>query len=152
MMAFRERDVRNDIHDRLIATHAFTDVYISGLPEDSGSAASDLCAAAIEPVGGSLTSGWDAQTDGGLYYGASVNVTLMARNDDVQVRDETAEMLLGYLHNAVNGQSLAGITVPGRTLVTSWSWQKAMPPERRIMATVGYWFIVDGWDEFDVAE
>ena len=46
----RERDIRNAIRDALVATNQFSDVWISGLPEDRGQGASDLLAAAIEPV------------------------------------------------------------------------------------------------------
>ncbi len=146
----RERDVRNAIHDALLATNAFTDVWITGLPEDSGSAASDLLAAAIEPVGSALNTGWDAQIDGGLCYASTVTVTLLARNDDAQLRDEMCEELLNCLHNAVNGTSLAGITLPGKTIVIAWRWMPPAPPERRIAATVSFQYLVT-WEDFDVS-
>ncbi len=145
----RERDVRNAIRDALLATNAFGDaVWITGLPEDSGSAASDLLAAAIEPQSTNLNTGWDAQTDGGLCYSSTVTVTLLARNDDAQLRDEQAEQLLDVLANAVNGVSLAGITLPGKTYVSAWAWRPAMAPERRIAATVSFQYLVlwEGWD------
>ena len=144
----RERDVRNAIHNVLLATNAFTGVYITGLPEDAGAAASDLLAAAIEPAGSQLNTGWDAQTDGGLCYASTVTVTLLARNDDAQLRDEQAEQLLDVLANAVNGTSLAGITLPGKTYVSAWRWQPPAPPERRIAATVSFSYLVtwEGWD------
>jgi hypothetical protein len=144
----RERDVRLAIRDALLATGAFSDVWLSGLPENYGGAASDLTAAAIEPASTSLTTGWDAPLDGGLDYTAGLNVTLLARHEDPQLRDELAELLLNTLASAVNGQSLAGITLPGKTLVQSWTWQPAAPPERRIMAVVSCAYLVtwEGWD------
>ena len=144
----RERDVRNAIKTALLATGAFSDVWLSGLPESCGRAASDLTAAAIEPSATSLTTGWDAQLAGGLDYTARLTVTLLARHEDPQLRDELAEQLLSTLHNAVNGQSLAGFTLPAKTLVQSWSWQPASPPERRIAATVSFSYLVtwEGWD------
>jgi hypothetical protein len=144
----RERDVRIAIRDALLATGAFADVWLSGLPESYGGAASDLTAAAIEPVATSLTTGWDAPLAGGLDYTARLNAVLLARHEDPQLRDELAEQLLAVLHNAINGQSLAGITLPGKTLVQSWAWQPAAPPERRIAAIVSYSYLVtwEGWD------
>jgi hypothetical protein len=144
----RERDVRLAIHDALVATGAFTEVRLTGLPEDYGIRASDLTAAAIEPVSTSYTTGWDSQTTGQLDYTAQLGVTLLARAEDPQLRDELAEQLLNSLHNAVNGQSLAGLTLPGKTLVTSWRWEKPAPPERRIQATVQFAYFVtwEGWD------
>jgi hypothetical protein len=146
----RERDVRTAIHDALVATHAFGAVLLSGLPEDCGAGASDLTAAAIEPAGTSLTTGWDAQLAGGLDFTATCTVTLLARHEDPQLRDELAEQLLDYLHNAVNGQSLAGFTLPGKTMVASWRWQPPAPPERRIAATVSFAYLVT-WEGFDTS-
>jgi hypothetical protein len=144
----RERDVRNAIRDALVATNAFAGVWLSGRPEDYGQGASELTAAAIEPVATSLTTGWDAQTAGELDFTATVTVTLLARSEDPQLRDELAEQLLDVLHNAVNGQSLAGFTLPGKTIVQSWRWQPVTPPERRIQATVSFAYLVtwEGWD------
>jgi hypothetical protein len=144
----RERDVRIAIRDALLATGAFSDVWLSGLPEDYGGAASDLAVAAIQPSGSSLTTGWDAQTQGALDYTARVNVTILARHEDPQLRDELAEQLLNFLHDAINGQSLAGFTLPAKTMVQSWNWQPPAPPERRIQAVVTFAYLVtwEGWD------
>ncbi|SRR5579883_517279 len=147
----RERDVRNAIQAALLATGAFSDVWLSGLPENYGGAASDLTAAAIEPSGTSLTAGWDAQTAGDLSFTARLTVTLLARHNDPQLRDELAEQLLDYLHNAINGQSLAGYTLPAKTLVHSWQWQPPAPPERRIAAVVSFAYLIT-WDGFDISQ
>jgi hypothetical protein len=146
----RERDVRNAIRDALVATHAFSGVWLSGLPEDYGQGASELTAAAIEPVATTYTTGWDAQTDGGLDFTATLNVTLLARHEDPQLRDELVEQLLDTLANAVNGVSLASFTLPGKTFVQSWRWQPALAPERRIQASVTYAYIVT-WEGFDTS-
>jgi hypothetical protein len=144
----RERDVRNAIKTALVATGAFSDVWLTGLPEDYGHGASELTAAGIDPVSTSLTTGWDAQTAGSLDYTATCTVTLLARLEDAQLRDELAEQLLDILHNAVNGVSLASFTLPGTTMVTSWRWNPPAPPERRISATVSFAYLVtwEGWD------
>jgi hypothetical protein len=67
----RERDVRNAIQTALLATGAFSDVWITGLPENYGHGASDFTAAAIEPTGTTFTTGWDASSEGTLDYTAS---------------------------------------------------------------------------------
>jgi hypothetical protein len=146
----RERDVRNAIQEALIATGAFSGVWLSGLPEGFGQAASELTAAAIEPLSTRLATGWDAAPTGGLDYTAELIVTLLARHPDPQLRDELAEQLLDFMINAVNGQSLAGFTLPQQTMITSWRWLPAKPPERRISATVGFAYIVT-WDDFDTS-
>jgi hypothetical protein len=148
----RERDVRNAIQAALVATGAFSDVWITGLPESYGQGVSDLTAAAIEPVSTGLTTGWDAPPGGGLDYSATVTVTLLARHPDAQLRDEWAEQLLDTLANAVNGRSLAGFTLPGRTMVTAWKWLPPAPPERRIATTVSFAYLIAGWANFDVSQ
>jgi hypothetical protein len=148
----RERDVRNAVKDALVATGAFSDVWLTGLPEGYGRGASDLTAAAIEPIETSVTTGWDAAPTGGLDYTASLSVTLMARHPDPQLRDELAEQLLTLLANAVNGRSLAGFTMMQKTMVTGWRWQPPKPPERRIAATVEFAYLVGGWGSFDTSQ
>jgi hypothetical protein len=146
----RERDVRNAIQELLLASGAFSNVWITGLPEDYGHGASSLTAAAIEPVSTQLTSGWDSSPSGGLDYTSKLSVSLLARHPDPQLRDELAEQLLDLLINAVNGQSLADLTIPQQTVITSWQWLAPAPPERRITATVDFAYLVT-WDGFDTS-
>ncbi|MHB1558862.1 MAG: hypothetical protein ACYC61_15525 [Isosphaeraceae bacterium] len=146
----RERDVRNAIQASLLATGAFSDVWLTGLPEDYGQGASNITAAAIEPVATRQLGGWDSSPAGALELRADLAVTLLARHPDPQLRDELAEQLLDYLINAVNGSSLAGLTVPQCTLVTSWKWQSPKAPERRITATVEFTYLV-AWNSFDTS-
>lgn len=147
----RERDVRNAIQAALMATGAFSGVWITGLPEKCGQGASDLTAAAIEPVGTTCTTGWDSAPAGNLDYTATCTVTLLARHPDPQLRDELAEQLLDYLNNAINGQSLAGFTLPQKTMVTEWRWETATVPERRIAATISFAYLVT-WESFDISQ
>jgi len=145
----RDRDVRNAIQAALVATNAFDGVWIWGLPEDYGTRASQLAAAAIEPVSSTQDDRWDSQTAGGLVITSRVRITLLYRKDDPQVRDEGVELLLNTTANALNGQNLAGLTLPAWTRLTAWSWQPPTPPERRITATFSYAYIVEGWDSYD---
>lgn len=147
----RERDARNALKAALMDTGAFSAVWTSGLPENYGQAASNLTAASIDPVGTAFTTGWDAAPWGGLDYTASLTVTVLARDSDPEIRDETAEQLLDCVANAVNGQSLGGLTVPQKTVVTGWRWVAAAPPERRIAATVRFSYLVEGWGSFDTS-
>lgn len=78
-----------------------------------------------------------------------VSLTLLYRNEDPQLRDEGAELLLDVAANVLNGQSLAGLTFPQQTLITDWTWQPPTVPERRINATLSYQYLVEGWDEYD---
>jgi hypothetical protein len=149
MTSGRDRDVRNAIQAALLATGQFDGVWLSGLPEDYGQAADDLAAAVIEPASSTEVDYWDSEPSGGIIIQSVVTLTLLVRNPDPQLRDEAVELLVDYAADAINGQNLAGITVCGRTKITSWRWQPPAPPERRVAATVQYEYIVEGWDELD---
>jgi hypothetical protein len=148
----RDRDVRNAIAAALTATGAFDPgaVYLTGLPEDYGQPASETAAASIQPDSSTQEDRWDSQTDGGLLVTSRVRITLIYRHDDPQLRDEGAELLLDTAANALNGQNLAGLTLPGLTRFTGWTWLPATAPERRIQAGFSYAYIVEGWDSYDI--
>jgi hypothetical protein len=127
----RDRDVRNAIHDALVATGSFDGVWIWGPPEDYGGGASQLAAAAIEPESSTQEDRWDSAAAGGLIITSRVTLTLLQRHDDPQLRDEAAERLFDSAANALNGQSFA------------------VAPERRITSTFSYSYIVEGWNAYD---
>ncbi len=145
----RDRDVRNAIHDALLATGAFDGVWIWGLPEDYGTGASQLAAAAIEPESSTQEDRWDSAPGGGLIITSRVTLTFLGRNDDPQLRDEAVELLFDTAANALNGQSLAGLTLPQLSRFLSWRWEKPVAPERRITCTFAYSYIVEGWNGYD---
>jgi hypothetical protein len=146
----RDRDVRNAIQDALVATGAFDGVWIWGLPEDYGTGSSQLAAAAIEPESSQQDDRFDGGGETAMVVSSSVTITLLFRHDDPQLRDEGAELLFDTAANALNGQSLAGLTLPDLTRFGSWKWQTPTPPERRIKASFSYQYIVEGWSGYDV--
>jgi hypothetical protein len=145
--------VRNAIQSALSATNAFDGVYLWGLPESWGTAASAAAAAVIEPCSSTQDDKWDAQTGGGLVVTSLVAITLLQRMEDPQLRDEAAELLLDTAANALNGADLVpGFTMPAFTRFRQWNWQKATPPERRITATFEYQYEIEGWDAYDTTQ
>lgn len=146
----RDRDVRNAIQAALMASGAFDGVWIWGLPENYGTGSSQLAAAAIEPSDSSQDDQWDGGAETGLVITSRVILTLFYRNEDPQLRDEGAELLFDTAANALNGQSLAGLTLPDMTRFLSWAWQAPESVERRIRATFSYQYLVDGWDGYGV--
>ena len=146
----RDRDVRIAIQAALQATNQFDGVYLWGLPEDLGSGVSRAAIAVIEPGSGQARDDWDDPSDGGqLVIESTASVTLYQREEDPQLRDENAELLLSYVANAINGQSLGGLTLPGATKVQAWRWNPPTPPDRTLTLTVSYQYFVDGWTSFD---
>ena len=148
----REREVRNAIQSALFATGAFDGVFVWGLPEDYGSGASNAVLAIIEPESSTQEDRWDAAPGSGLLITSRVTITLINRSEDPQLRDEAAELLFNTAANALNGQGLAGLTLPQLTRFVSWRWEKPSPPERRIASIFSYQYIVEGWDSYDTSE
>ena len=149
----RERDLRNAIQEALTQTGAFSDVRLTGLPEDYGEGASDLTAAAIQPGSTRLVSGWDAAPGGGRVFLSQLLVTVLARHADAQLCDELAEQLVEYVRDAVDGQALVpGFNEPQQTMVTGWQWLPRKAPERRIAVTLTYHYLQDGWNTADTSQ
>ncbi len=151
MNTFRERDIRTAIRDLLEQTGAFDGVYLSGLPEDRGEAATDAQAVSIEP---SRTTSADVSDDdnGDLLMTCQVNLVFLARHEDPQVRDENAERLLDVAADVLSGQAIDGATVPGKTRLVAWTWLKPAAPERRIAAVLQFQYLVEGWTGFNTDE
>jgi hypothetical protein len=147
----RDRDVRNAMQAALVATGAFDGVFVWGLPEDYGSGASNASLAVIEPESSTQEDRWDAAPGSGLFITSRVTITLIYRDEDPQLRDEAAELLLDTAANALNGQGLADLTLPQLTRFVSWRWEKPDPPERRIASIFSYQYIVEGWDSYDTS-
>ena len=105
-----DRDVRNAIQSALEATGAFDGVWIWGLPDNRGSGASQLAAAAIEPQSSSQNDLWDGGPETSLVVTSTVVITLLFRCEDPQLRDEGVELLFDTAANALNGQSFAELT------------------------------------------
>jgi hypothetical protein len=148
---YRERDIRNAIRDALEQTGAFDGVYLTGLPEDRGEASGQTRVAVIEPWETVCSDVWD-DTTGDLVMTGRMNLWFLGRNDDPQIRDETTELLLNVAASALNGQVLAGATLISQTRIRSWSWHKARPPERRIMAVFEFQYLVNDWTGLNTTE
>ena len=149
----RERDFRNALKDALVQTGAFSQVQLTGLPEEYGEGSSDLTAAAIQPGSTRLLAGWDDALAGGRTFQCQLLVTVLARHADAELCDELAEQLVEFVRNAVDGQPLVpGFNEPGQTMVTGWQWLPRRAPERRIAVTLTYHYIQDGWNNADTSQ
>jgi len=146
----RERDVRTAARDALLATGVFADVWLTGLPEQYGQAASELTAAAIAPKSGRKKTRGDAgNANIWIEVTSVVIVTLLVRNSDPQLRDEQLELLKDTAEDALDGQSLGGLTIPDLTYLSDWQYEKETPPERRLTAKLTYSYPRFGWTSSD---
>jgi hypothetical protein len=137
----------------LLQTGAFSEVRLTGLPENYGFEASALAAVSIEPDSTADADLWDGGAATGSARTVRLNITFLARNEDAQLCDEACENLLMIAENALNGQPLVpGFNYPDKTKFLSWRWLPRTPPERRIAAVFTYTYEVDGWDSNDTSE
>lgn len=151
MPTHRERDVRDAIMELLDSTGVFDRVYPGTLPDAGGEPSGILRTASVEPSKTVVASMGD-DIAGVLKATASVTIVLLARDDDPTDRDDAAELLLNTTAAALNGRSLGGISLPSTTRLISWSWRKAIPPERMIEAILEFQYLLEGWNDFDLSD
>ncbi|WP_165221929.1 hypothetical protein [Aquisphaera insulae] len=81
-----------------------------------------------------------------------ISLTLMARHEDPEIRDDIAELLLNVAANSLWRSNLGGAAIASKTRVRSWAWQPTDAPERRIKAVLEYQYLVDGLTGFNTIE
>jgi hypothetical protein len=146
----RDRDVRNAIVSALQATGAFDDVNVIGLPESAPVGASSEAFACVQPQSSTQEDRWDNAESGALIVTSRVTITFAYRHIDPQLRDEGAELLFNTAANALNGQELiVGFNSPELSRFSQWTWLPQTPPERRIVSTFSYVYIVPTWTGYD---
>jgi hypothetical protein len=151
---YRDRDVRLAIASILEATNEFDGVYSRCLSEVPSRRAGDARAVSIEPDSTDFSDDWgggaaNSNDPAPLIVQSRLRLTFMTRLDDPSARDDEAERLSNVAANALNGQSLAGLTLPAFSRFESLRWLPPEPPERRVSATFVYRYIVDSWTSFD---
>ena len=147
MSSLRDRDIRQDLADRLEATRSFDAAVLTGLPEDFGRGSRLLRLAIIQPDRGAASHDWDDSPDGGLIVDGRAKVIVIVRDDDPRTRDEAAEQLVDIVCNAANGQSLGGLTLPAFTLIDQWVWKDPEHPERRVELELVYKYLAGSWTD-----
>jgi hypothetical protein len=146
----RERDVRRAVRDTLEASGYFDGIYLGSLPEQRGRSSGDLTAATIEPISTRETDHWDASPTAAADLTATLRITVMARDADEEIRDETAERLVNIANNALNGSTLGGLAMPQFTQVQGWTWLPAVAPERRIRVEFRFRYFVAGNQQYNI--
>jgi hypothetical protein len=149
MISFRERDVWTAIKAILDATKIFDNVYI-GVGEANHSA-EDILSAEIDAYDGQATDEYD-DTSGPLLVESRVQLLLIASDAEPTVRDSKADLILAITANALNGQSLGGLTLPGFTKLSNWRYGPIEPPHRKITAILKFAYLTDSWAGFNTSE
>lgn len=144
----RERDIRNHMKELLTATNAFDDVLLGRDAEEYAAAAIGRSCniAQAETREKPL---WDQGDEVEVY--CRIKVTFTGRDEDELLRDDSAERLYNVAQNALNGVSLASLTLPHFTRFESANWQKPAHPCRQIEAVFGCKYLTDD-NAFDATE
>jgi len=149
MISFRERDVWLAIKSTLEATSAFDNVYIA--EGESNHKPEDVRSVEIQPHDGTQHDEWD-DTNSPLQVEARLQLMFFASDPDALTRDALCERLFNIAQDALNGQSLGGLTLPGLTRFISWRWGPIEPPNRRLTALLKFAYLTDTWAGFDTTE
>jgi hypothetical protein len=129
----------------------FDGVYLCSTPELSGRPASNWFAVGVEVDAVQTADQWDGGDDVGIEMRGSLRITFLGRHDDPLIRDSRLDRLVNVVAATLSGKSLLGITVKGKNKFTAHRWAPAKPPERRVVSTFVYSYLVKGWANFDVS-
>jgi hypothetical protein len=138
-------DVLTAIRDAIAATGEFDGVFMSDLPEERGRSGGDHNAAWVSPQTWEESSDFEDPGQTVLTRKVGWTLTLMVRRQDPEARDRELTRLLSVAQNAVDGQSVGGLTLPAWTRLKSGRYEKARPPERRLISSGTFAYQVDGY-------
>jgi hypothetical protein len=138
-------DVLEAVRDAIEATGEFDGVFLPDLPEERGTSSGDGNAAWVSPLN------WDESDefqDPGdlavLVRKVGWTLTLMVRRGESLARGRELSRLVAVCQNAVSGQSVGGLTIPAWTRLKSGRWEKARPPEQRLVSAGTFAYVVEG--------
>ncbi len=143
---YRDADVLDAFRAALDATGAF-DAVLDALPEEQGESSEYEALAAITPVPGGARQTQDFVDSGGILNTRRSRyvLTLIVRDEDAGVRNRRLDLLQNIAHNALDGVSVGGMTIPAWTRLDDWGYLKATDPERRVQANGGFAYqVYDG--------
>lgn len=145
----RDLDILDDVANRLLATDAFSQVFQSHPVKDAESAESGPTVW-VQPLD------WDEidhteDADGTeVTHHAHWQLTIAVQDEDPRERDRLLEQYANIALNALDGQALADLTIPGLTLVRKAKWEDPNPPERRLTLLGEFVYFVPTFDSHGI--
>lgn len=106
-------------------------------------------AAVVTPRSFQETDNWDDPSDVQSERTLSVAITLVARDPDESARIDLLDRLGHVVAQAIGGQSLAGMTILGKTRVRAGEWAPANEPEKHLVLSVETSYLIDGFGGYD---
>lgn len=138
----------------LEATGEFRAVVVGEKPDVSRTqfGAQATPAAVVSPLSFREPGTWDDFGDESSERTGQTMVTLVARSADESERIDLLDRLAQVAANAINGQRLAGITLPGKTRVAAGNYLPAADPEKHLILTVEWSYLIGGYANHDDGE
>lgn len=134
-----------DIVDRLEALGRFETVLIGEQPARRNDFGADACPVAIvTPTGGDEMDDADDFDDVRNIVKGEFTVSLVVRARDPVERFVVLDQLRAAVMNAIDGQPLGGLTMPAFTRIRRWKYPPADDPEKQLVLSGEYSYIVDG--------
>lgn len=148
---YRDRQILKAIGTLLTATGAFDEVRTSGLPADRGLPSSDGKLVVLD-----LDQWQDRdRSDDPDATPQDRDVTFLCyvcvRMEDPDMRDDELDRLVQTATNAINGQSVLGVTLPEWTRLLAGKWMPPTAPERRVICRGSFRYLLDDFDSHNDA-
>lgn len=143
-MSARDTDIIDAVISALKATGAFDDVVWGEPPERHGRGADLSALAIVEPSDFTEIDRWDDEDGLGYETQPTFTLTIAVRNGDPRTRDRRVDRLLNIAKNALDGNGFDGLVVADKTILGRGKWTPATSPERRMVVTGQYAYLVDG--------
>ena len=150
-MSTRDWDVFESISTLLAATNEFDNIYRSALPESNGQRSEDQLAACVAPRDWDEVDDADNASTQQIKRSVRWTLTLMVREDDPEIRERYLDRLLNIAMTAIDGKSLAGLTIPAWTKLRKGSYELPNAPEQRMTCQGEFVYWIDGFGSHDAS-
>jgi hypothetical protein len=147
----RDWDVLDSIISTLQGTGSFDGVYPAAEPEQQGKPADDRLAAVVAPRDWEEVDDSDDPTTVQSTRRIRYGLVLIARDADAEARARALDQLLAVAQNALDGQSIGGLTIAGWTRLRRGRYLDPTPPEQRMEVIGETAYFVDGWTGHDAS-
>jgi hypothetical protein len=138
--------ILDDIAARLEATGAFDAVQRGALPEQYGQGSAALKMAVVAAGTWEESDTSDDPTIPQSYRQSTWNLTLLVRQDDPAIRENTLTELLTASQGALDGQALGGGTIPALSRLRRGTYQTPVAPEQRMTVRGEFSYWIEGFN------
>lgn len=139
--------VLDDARDRLVETGVFDAVYRSALPESRGRSSADRIVAVVTPSDWEQTDESDDEDTVQSTRRARWTLTIIVREEDPETRERLLDQLLTTSQNALDGQTLGGITIPDWTRLRRGRYEPPVDVEQRMVVTGEFAYWIQGFNQ-----